>query len=114
MPEKEKQVLSLGGIAEKLGAEVYADQQGYQCVLPADVNQSIAARGRTAAEAVDNWEIKLKAHLRNASASDPVVSYVKKAFATGQVTAQASGGNPWSVERLRGYKQPNVQGSAKI
>jgi hypothetical protein len=41
------------------------------------VHESVVGKGSSVAEAVDNWDLKLQAHLRNAGTDDPVVMFVK-------------------------------------
>lgn len=81
MARRKKFNIKLDGIAEKLGAEVYNESSGFICLLPADVHESVLGRGDSVAEAVNNWDSKLQAHLRNAGPDDPVVNFVKNHFA---------------------------------
>ena len=81
MPRRKKFNIKLDGIAEKLGAEVYNESSGFICLLPADVHESVLGRGDSVAEAVNNWDSKLQAHLRNAGPDDPVVNFVKNHLA---------------------------------
>ena len=77
MPRRKRHEIPLEGIAGKLGAEVYNESPGFICILPGDVHESVVGRGASVAEAVDNWDIKLQAHLRNAEQDDPVILLVK-------------------------------------
>jgi len=78
MARRKKFNIKLDGIAEKLGAEVYNESSGFICLLPADVHESVLGRGDSIAEAVNNWDAKLNAHLRNAGLHDPLIEYVKE------------------------------------
>ncbi|RZJ90963.1 MAG: hypothetical protein EOO20_06530 [Chryseobacterium sp.] len=77
MPRRKKHNIELDGLPKLLGAEVYQESPGFICLLPNDVHESVVGRGSSVAEAVDNWDIKLQAHLRNAGDDDPVVVFVK-------------------------------------
>ncbi|WP_316739243.1 hypothetical protein [Pedobacter aquatilis] len=81
MPRRKKHEVELDRIAEKLGAEVYIESPGFVCLLPADVHNSVTAKGDSVAEAVENWDAKLQAHLRNAGDDDPIVVHAKKMLA---------------------------------
>ena len=41
------------------------------------MHEGIIGKGQSVAQAVENWNLKLKAHLRNAADEDVVVIYVK-------------------------------------
>jgi len=56
---------------------VYAESPGFVSLLPDDVHQSVVGRGSSVAQAVENWDAKLQAYLRNAGENDPVVIFVK-------------------------------------
>lgn len=77
MPRRKKHEIELEGIPKELGAEVYAESPGFVCLIPQDVHGSVIGRGRSVAEAVANFDDKLRAHLRNAGPDDPVVMFVK-------------------------------------
>jgi|GEM_PF-2380900 len=77
MPRRKYVNIRLNGIAGKLGAEVYSESPGFICILPNDVHESVIGKGKNVAEAIDNWDLKLKAHLRNAGDNDIIVNYVK-------------------------------------
>jgi hypothetical protein len=77
MPRRKHVDIELDGIAKELGAEVYQEGGGFVCILPCDVHSSVVGRGASVAEAVNNWDAKLQAHLRNAGADDSVVLFVK-------------------------------------
>jgi len=77
MPRRKHVNIKLDGIAGKLGAEVYSESPGFICILPNDVHESVVGKGMSVAEAVENWDLKLKAHLRNADEDDVIVLYVK-------------------------------------
>jgi len=77
MPRRKHVNIKLDGIAGKLGAEVYSESPGFICLLPNDVYESVVGKGSSVAEAVENWDLKLKAHLRNAADDDIIVIYVK-------------------------------------
>lgn len=81
MPRRKKHDIELDGIPKELGAEVYSESPGFVCILPQDVHGSIIGRGGSVAEAVANFDDKLRAHLRNAGPDDPVVIYVKSHLA---------------------------------
>jgi len=81
MPRRKRHEVELDGIAEKLGAEVYHESPGFVCLLPSDVHNSTTAKGDSVAEAIENWHVKLQAHLRNAGDDDPVIIHVKKMLA---------------------------------
>ena len=84
MARRKKFNIKLDGIAEKLGAEVYNESSGFICLLPADVHESVLGRGHSVAEAVNNWDSKLQAHLRNGGPQDPVVAFVREHLNTEQ------------------------------
>ncbi|WP_131535475.1 hypothetical protein [Pedobacter nototheniae] len=67
----------LEGVAKLLKPKVYRDGDTFICFLDEDINESVLGRGTSLIEAVNNWDEKLKAHLRNAAADDPVVHFVK-------------------------------------
>jgi hypothetical protein len=77
MPRRKHIDIALEGLPKLLGAEVYAESPGFICLLPDDVHQSVVGRGSSVAQAVENWDAKLQAHLRNAGENDPVVIFVK-------------------------------------
>lgn len=77
MPRRKHVDIELDGIAKELRAEVYNESPGFVCILPGDVHNSVVGRGPSVAEAVNNWDAKLQAHLRNAGPDDPVVIFVK-------------------------------------
>ncbi|MCX3264831.1 hypothetical protein [Pedobacter agri] len=77
MPRRKKHNIELDGLPKLLGAEVYQESPGFICLLPNDVHESVVGKGSSVAEAVDNWDVKLQAHLRNAGEDDPVVIFVK-------------------------------------
>ncbi len=70
--------VSLDGLAGKLGAEIFSESPGFVCLLPQDVHESVLGRGSSVSEAINNWDEKLKAHLRNSTFGDPVVDHVQK------------------------------------
>ena len=78
MPRRKSLDVPLDGLAGKLGAEIFSEPPGFVCVLPRDIHKSIPRRGGSVAEAVNNWDEKLKAHLRNSTFGDPVVITSKK------------------------------------
>lgn len=82
MPRRKWVEIELDGLAGKLGAKVYSESPGFVCVLPQDINESVIGRGSAVVEAINNWDEKLKAHLRNSTAGDPVVDYVQKLLST--------------------------------
>lgn len=96
MPRRKNHEVELDGIAEKLGTEVYHESPGFICLLPADVHNSTTAKGNSVAEAVENWNDKLQAHLRNASDDDPVVIHVKKLLALAYTPTQTTVRKEWS------------------
>ncbi|WP_231464718.1 hypothetical protein [Pedobacter sp. Leaf132] len=96
MPRRKKHEVELNGIAKKLGAEIYAESPGFVCLLPADVHNSVTAKGGSVAEAVENWDSKLQAHLRNAGNDDPVVIYVKKMLALANTPTRSSERKHWT------------------
>lgn len=77
MPRRKHVNIELDGLPKLLGAEVYQESPAFICLFPHDVHQSVVGRGSSVAEAVDNWDVKLQAHLRNAGDEDPVVIFVK-------------------------------------
>jgi hypothetical protein len=77
MPRRKKHNIELDGLPKLLGAEVYQESPGFICLLPNDVHERVVGKGSSVAEAIDNWDVKLQAHLRNAGADDPVVIFVK-------------------------------------
>ncbi|RZJ82350.1 MAG: hypothetical protein EOO20_24535 [Chryseobacterium sp.] len=86
MPRRKHVNIELDGLPKLLGAEVYQESPGFICLLPNDVHQSVVGRGSSVAEAVENWDVKLQAHLRNAGDDDPVVVFVKGLLSGGRVT----------------------------
>lgn len=92
MPRRKKHEVELDGIAEKLGAEVYIESPGFVCLLPADVHNSTTAKGDSVAQAVENWDLKLQAHLRNAGDDDPVIIHVKKMLALANTPSTVADG----------------------
>ncbi|WP_443945590.1 hypothetical protein ACJVDH_00330 [Pedobacter sp. AW1-32] len=81
MPRLKQIDINLNGLSKLLGAEVYQESSGFICLLPDDVHESVTGRGDSVAEAVNAWDVNLKAHLRNASEDDPIVQYVKSIIA---------------------------------
>lgn len=77
MPRRKHVNIELDGLPKLLGAEVYQESPGFICLLSNDVHESVVGRGESVAEAVENWDLKLQAHLRNAVGDDPIVKYVK-------------------------------------
>ena len=77
MPRRKHVNIDLNGLPKLLGAEVYQESPGFICLLPNDVHESVVGRGESVAEAVENWDLKLQSHLRNAGDDDPIVKYVK-------------------------------------
>jgi len=77
MPRRKPVEIKLDGIAKELGAKVYSESPGFVCLFDQDVHSSVIGRGGSVAEAVNNWDDKLRSHLRNAGPDDPVVIYVK-------------------------------------
>ncbi|RYF11092.1 MAG: hypothetical protein EOO42_21770 [Flavobacteriales bacterium] len=77
MPRRKHVNIELDGLPKLLGAEVYQESPGFICLLPNDVHESVVGKGSSVAEAIDNWDVKLQAHLRNAGHDDPVVIFVK-------------------------------------
>lgn len=77
MPKRQMINIELNGVAKELGAEVYNESSGFVCLLSHDVHGSVAGRGASLAEAVDDWDSKLQVHLRNAGPDHPVVLFVK-------------------------------------
>ena len=77
MPRRKHVNIELDGLPKLLGAEVYKESPWFICLLPNDVHQSVVGKGGSVAEAVENWDVKLQAHLRNAGDEDPVVIFVK-------------------------------------
>ncbi|RZK65341.1 MAG: hypothetical protein EOO85_28460, partial [Pedobacter sp.] len=73
MPRRKHVNIELDGLPKLLGAEVYQESPRFICLLPNDVHQSVVGKGGSVAEAVENWDVKLQAHLRNAGDEDPVV-----------------------------------------
>ena len=67
--------------------EIYSELPGFTCLLDEDIHESVVGRGASVAEAVDNWDNKLQAHLRNASIDDAVVLLVKKHLAKASYNA---------------------------
>ncbi|UKT66020.1 hypothetical protein [Pedobacter mucosus] len=85
MPGGKHIAIQLDGLAKDFGAEVYSESPRFLCLLSINVHQSVVGKGASVAEAVNNWDTKLEAHLRNAKDDDPVVVFVrshlvKKAF----------------------------------
>ena len=78
MPRRKSVDISLDGLAGKLGAKIFSESTGFVCLLPQDLHESVLGRGSSVAVAINNWDEKLKAHLRNSAAGDPVVDYVQK------------------------------------
>lgn len=77
MPRRKHVNIELDGLPKLLGAEVYQESPGFICLLPNDVHESVVGKGGSVAEAVENWDVKLQAHLRNAGDEDQVVIFVK-------------------------------------
>lgn len=77
MPRRKHVNIELDGLPKLLGAEVYQESPGFICILSNDVHESVVGRGESVAEAVENWDVKLQAHLRNSGDDDPVVIFVK-------------------------------------
>lgn len=75
MSKENKVEVKLEGIAGKLGAEVYSAGDEYVCLLPADTKELVVGHGETVADAVSNWDDKLKAHLRHGG-DDELTAYV--------------------------------------
>jgi len=88
MPRRKHIEIKLHGIAEKLGAQVYSESPGFICLLPKDVHSSVVGRGSSVGEAVENWNLKLQSHLRNASDDDPIVMYVKSFLTKQEVSKE--------------------------
>ena len=95
MPRRKRHEVELDGIAEKLGAEVYIESPGFVCLLPADVHNSTTAKGDSVAQAVENWDLKLQAHLRNAGDDDPVIIHVKKMLALANAPTHSTVRKGW-------------------
>lgn len=100
MARRKRIDIELEGIAGELGAEVYNESLGFICLLPGDVHESVVGGGASVAEAVNNWDAKLQAHLRNAGPDDPVVLFVKAhLIKSNYVAPQRSTGKPsWTVK----------------
>jgi len=81
MPRRKHVSIKLDGIAGKLGAQVYSESPGFICLLEEDIHESVVGRGASVVEAVNNWDEKLKAHLRNAGQDDVIVALVKSHLA---------------------------------
>lgn len=77
MPRRKLVDIELDGLAGELGAKVYNESPGFICLLEADIHESVKGRGASVAESVANWDLNLKAHLRNAAPDEPVVIFVK-------------------------------------
>jgi hypothetical protein len=79
---------------------VYNESPGFVCVIPCDVHNSVVGRGASVAEAVNNWDSKLQAHLRNAGPDDPVVLFVKAHLVkSNYVAPQRTTGKPTWTEK---------------
>jgi len=98
MPRRKRVDIELEGLAGKLGPEVYSESPGFICLLPADVKESVRGHGDSIAEAVKDWDIKLKSHLSNSHSNDPVVIFVKDHLSKdGYVAPKRTNGKPtWS------------------
>jgi hypothetical protein len=77
MPRRKLIETQLVGIAGMLGAKVYNESPGFVCLLEEDIHESVLGRGPSLTDAVNNWNEKLQAHLRNAEEDDPIVLFVK-------------------------------------
>jgi len=100
MPRRKHIDIELEGLAGELGAEVYNESPGFICLLPADIHESVKGIGASVAEAVNNWDAKLQAHLRNAGSDDPVVLFVKAHLVkSNYVAPQRTTGKPTWTEK---------------
>ena len=70
-----------GGAAEALGAAVYQDGSAFICLLPVDHDEIVIVHGETVVEAINNWDEKLKAHLRHAK-DDAIVKHINDTMTT--------------------------------